>query len=161
MFFHLRLYLIRKPDIFFGADLTSPIPIHLIIFLKLTVLVTGGLEPTTLLELGTVSLHQGIGIVPYYSWYPHLLPAVDLPMLLLELLILFRRPFFFMLLLEDHMQVGADLMKQFSVFHLLGNFRDIVELPIESLFNEVNLLHFDVLSQDVDHLHFLGEFIAL
>ena len=82
-------------------------------------------------------------------------------MLLLELLILLGGPLFLMLLLKDHMQVGANLMEEFGVFDLLGYFGDIIELPVESLLYKVDLLHLYVLPQDVDYLHFLGQLITL
>lgn len=81
-------------------------------------------------------------------------------MLLLEPLLLFRRPLLLVFLLEDHMQVRTDLMEQFGVLDLLWHFGDVVELPVEPLLDKVNLLSFDVFSQDVDYLHLLGEFAA-
>jgi hypothetical protein len=65
-----------------------------------------------LLEFGRGLLENAFRIVPDKSWDAYFLAQVSLPALLTYLLLLLGCPLLLVLLLKNHMQVGADLMEQ-------------------------------------------------
>lgn len=64
-----------------------------------------------LFKLGRSLLEDALRVVSDECWNAYFLAKVSFPPLLPKLLFLLGRPLLLVLLLEDHMQVGADLME--------------------------------------------------
>ncbi len=103
-----------------------------------------------LFELGRSLLEDAFRVVSDECWNAYFLAEVSLPSLLPKLLFLLRRPLLLVLLLEDHMQVGADLMEQLRVLELPGGFTEVLHLAVESILQEVYLFAFYILPQHID-----------
>lgn len=86
-----------------------------------------------LLEFGRSFLEDTFRVVPDEGWDAYLLAEVSFPALLPNLLLLFGGPFLFVFLLEDHVQVGADLMEQLGVLELPGGFGEVLHLTVEPI----------------------------
>jgi hypothetical protein len=60
------------------------------------------------------------------------------------------------LLLKNHMQVGADLMEQLWVFQLFRGFGEVLHLPVEPSLQEIDLFALYILPQHIDQLQSLA-----